>query len=156
MITVTLGTLLAELKKKGFTCELQENEGQIKSQIKIEGREYPFFARPINEGGLLQLVVFFPFLTTPKTTGDVARLLHLFNKDIDMPGFSLDEERNIIFYRVMIPSVGKKISSELLESYLNTLGTICQSFSPAIYAVATGAITYDAMLKRAKEMNKTS
>ena len=92
-----------------------------------------------------------PCTIKPQQANDIARFLHICNKELDMPGFCMDEDSATIFYRLMSPSTKKEIAKEVLQSYLSTMETICTTFFPAIQALSAGAVTLDAMLKQSKQ-----
>ncbi len=90
----------------------------------------------------------------PEKVADMGRLLHMFNKELDVPGFGMDELIGVVFFRCMIPSHKHEIQEQIVESYLSTFKTVCHSFSPAVEALAAGAITFDQMLAKAAAAQK--
>jgi hypothetical protein len=101
---------------------------------------------------LLQLLVFIPCQLQKEVIPDMARLLHLLNKELDVPGFGMDEMAGVIFYRLMLPTPNKKIEEELLGAFLRTVEQVCKMFSGPIEAVAMGATTLEEILTKAKEL----
>lgn len=151
MLTLNLSAILENLKKKNFQASFQEETNQLLVIIKADKYEFPVFIRVDDESDLLQLITFIPKNYQRGTEGDLARLLHLFNKEIDLPGFGMNEETAHIFYRCTIPSVKRKFEEEVLEAFLNSIQTVCQTFLMPILAVAEGKISYDELIKRARE-----
>lgn len=151
MIHLTFDSLLTLLKKHDYDAAIQEETQQIYTILKVEKKEYPLFLRVFDEGHLLQLLAFIPCELKPEAISDMARLLHLLNKELDVPGFGMDEETGIVFYRVMLPTPKKKIDSELLIAYMKTVEHVCQMFSTPIEAIGFGHATLDDILKKAKE-----
>ncbi|MFQ5729728.1 MAG: YbjN domain-containing protein, partial [Waddliaceae bacterium] len=111
MMKVTLDALLKFLKKKNYDAKLQRETQQIYIILKLEEKEFPLFLRIFEQSDLLQLLVFMPIQIKPGTHADLARLLHLINKELDIPGFGMDENSEVAFYRCMLPTPEKKIDS---------------------------------------------
>jgi hypothetical protein len=151
MKKVTLKALQDYLRKKQYDASIQEETQQVFVLFKFDGREFPLFARILPEGSLLQLLVFMPTSFSKETVNDVARLLHLLNKELDLPGFGIDETAGVVFFRCMLPMHNGEIPDTVLDAFLNSMELVCKTFSPAIEAVASGAATYDEILKRAQE-----
>lgn len=82
---------------------------------------------------------------------DTARLLHLLNKEIDLPGFGLDEKNSVVFYRCMVPAIDQQVPEPILTAFLNATQIACQSFAAVIAAIAYGAVTFDEVLKKSQE-----
>ena len=151
MIALDYKHLLEYLLKKKYQASFQDETNQLCVVFKIDQKEFPLFIRIPEEGELLQMVTFIPQNARPTTIADVSRLLHMFNRELDLPGFGLNEETGHIFFRCAIPCVDKKVDENVLEAFLSSSQVVCKSFSPAIDAIAEGAITFDALLKKAKE-----
>jgi len=151
MIPLDLTKIKSYLSTKGIESEIQKETDQLCILLKIAEREFPLFIRIYEGGELVQLLAFLPCNTKTETLGDTARLLHLLNKEIDTPGFGMDENSLVVFYRCMIPVKEKKIDDKLFDAYLNATQVVCQSFAPVVAAVAYGGITFDEVLKKSKE-----
>jgi len=176
MIDCTPGSLLQFLRKEKYDADIEKESQQIYTIFKINDREYPFFLRVFDEGHLLQLLAFIPSHLEPnqdfafsistnappaasnekqKTMiGELARLLHLLNKELDVPGFGMDEMAGVVFYRIMLPTPRKKIDPELLLAYLKTVEHVCSMFSIPIQAISSGEMTLQQIIAKAKEMDK--
>ena len=152
MLKISQHTLLQELKRLNFDAKVQEETNQIYLLFKHEKREFPLFIRILHEGELIQLLTFIPCNVKPECNGELGRFLHLVNKELDMPGFCLDELSSTAFYRLIIPTPKKELSTATFEAYLNTIQVVCKSFSPVIEALAIGAMTCDEVLKKASEL----
>jgi len=148
MMTLTIENLKRYLTENKYPVELQNETGQLYSILKFQGVEYPLFLRVYDEGDLLQLLLFIPCTIKSGCEGDLARLLHLMNKEIDIPGFGIDEASNTIFYRMMIPAYKKQVEEELILLFLNSLELLSQMFTAPIVAVAQGKATYSAILNQ--------
>jgi len=155
MLKLSLDNLQNFLQQKNYNAQIQAQTSQVFLTFKIVHREFPLFARILAESQLLQLITFIPCNFTPNTLANVARLLHLLNKDMDLPGFCMDEGPGVIFYRYIIHTPNQEIDENLLENYLNSIQLICQSFSAAIIGVATGTMTVEQVFKRVQEQKST-
>lgn len=154
MLKLTNDALLTYFKKQGLDSQIQSETNQIYAPLKSGDREFPFFVRVFEESGLLQLLVFLPCNVPPERVADMARLLHMFNKELDVPGFGMDEMIGVVFFRAMVPSIKGEVSEATVESFLTTFKTVCHSFSPAVEALAAGVITFDEMLAKANAAQK--
>ena len=154
MINLELKSLLEHLRDKKIEAQIQKETNQIYILFKIAEKEYPVFLRIFEGGELLQLLAFIPCNIKPEALNDTARLLHLLNKELDIPGFGMDETAMVIFYRCMIPAKDQQIDEALLDAYLNSIQIIAKTFSAVIIAVAYGATTYKEVLKKSEEKGK--
>lgn len=176
MINITLESLLQFMQKNKYESDIQSDTQQVYTILKINQKEYPLFLRVFDEGHLLQLLVFIPchleaneqYVLEQKESkhqrhepkspeqknviADLARLLHLLNKELDVPGFGMDEMAGVVFYRLMLPTPKKKIDSDLLLAFLKTVEHVCQMFASPIEAVSSGQMTLDQILAKAQEM----
>lgn len=150
MLSITKETLIDFLKKNGFKSEIQKETGQVVSILKIANHEFPLFLRPFQGSELLQLLVFIPIPIKSRAKSDLARLLHQINKELDIPGFGMDEDSDTCFYRVMLPTIDNKIDERVLESYLKSLTLICEQIAPTVIAVASEVATFEEILRKAK------
>jgi hypothetical protein len=177
MINMTPDSILTFMQKNKYEAEIQSDTQQVYTIFKINQKEYPLFLRIFDNGHLLQLLVFIPShlepneqfvlgkkshqdATTEKNkhqravAADLARLLHLLNKELDVPGFGMDEMAGVVFYRFMLPTPKKKVDGELLLAFLKTAEHVCQMFSAPIEAVSSGQMTLDQILAKAHELEQ--
>jgi hypothetical protein len=149
-ISLTAQGLLDFLKEQKLSSQFDENNNQIASAIAIGGKDYPLFLKFDTETGVLQLLLFLPFVFDQNAVNDVARVLHLFNKEIDMPGFGMDEANKAIFYRYVVSAKNGEIDSQLLERFLKALPNVGYAFFPMIASIANRNITFEVLLKKMK------
>lgn len=133
--------LAKTLQKENIETTIQQQPEQLHFLISIGVTEIPFFLRIFPDGKLLQVVGFYPMNFKEEHKESVARLLHMINKDIDLPGFSMEEQLKTIFYRLCIPCLDKTISELLFTSYIKTVVLAMKSFLNVIHAVGTGKMT---------------
>jgi hypothetical protein len=151
MVKVSIPNLLAELKSLKYDAKVQEETNQVFFIFKHEKREFPLFIRLIHDGELVQMLTFLPTQVKKEQFSDVARFLHIVNKELDVPGFCIDETSSTVFYRLIIPTVKKELDKEIFEALLNTSQVVCKTFSPPVEAMAQGLMTLEAVLKKAEE-----
>lgn len=144
--------LIASLEKYGLQASEQKETKQLLAKFSLNGFDYPMFVRQLDGNNLLQVLTFVPCSIDKNALFDLSRLLHMVNKELDMPGFCCDEESNTVFYRVIVPCVNGQVDEGLLHAYLNVTQNVCQMFGPIIQAIAVKAMTLDEMMKKAKEM----
>lgn len=174
MIDLTPDSLLSFMRKNKYEADIQGETQQVYTVLKIKGREYPIFLRIFEEGHLLQILAFIPSHLQPNEDyikelkeghgersrsaqqqaiiSDLARFLHLLNKELDIPGFGMDEIAGVVFYRLMLPSSKKKIDPELLSAFLKTVDQVCQMFSNPIEALSSGQMSLDEVLAKAQQI----
>lgn len=150
MIPLNLESLKDHLSKQNLQPELQPETNQLYVILKPHGREFPLFVRIYEGNDLLQLLAFVPAVFKQSSAGDLARLLVYINKELDIPGFGMDETSSLVFFRVMVHVHENKVPEAVLDSLLNALQMICHTFTPAIASVASGSTTFDEVLKKVK------
>ena len=133
-----------------FDAEVQKDTGQIVSIFKIANQEFPLFLRRFDGSDLLQLLVFIPSQIKNGAKNGLARLLHMVNKELDIPGFGMDEDSDTCFYRIMLPTMDNHIDERILESYLKSLKLICEQIAPTVMAVANEVATFEDILRKTK------
>lgn len=151
MIPLNLDQILKHLRRKNYDAKLQSETNQIYFIHKAGQLEFPIFFRIFEKGDLLQLLAFIPSNFKEGTQTEVARLLHLLNKELDIPGFGMDETEGVIFYRSMLPAFDKKIDLNLLESFLKAIPVICETFAPVIIAVANKKASFKDVLRKVSD-----
>lgn len=151
MIEMTPQALLKHMKKNQYEAEIQPDTQQVYTVLKISERDYPLFLRVYDNGQLLQILVFLPSKLEKEKVTEIARMLHLLNKELDIPGFGMDEMAGVIFYRVMLPTPHQKIEGDLLNAFLQSIDHVCQMFAIPIEAVAQGHANLDEILKQIQE-----
>ncbi len=144
--------LLQSLKALNIDAKVQPETKQIYFIFEHEKAQFPLFIRELHDGELIQVLSFIPITVQKEHAIDLGRLLHMLNKELDMPGFCLDESSMTVFYRLMMPTLKKEFHPELLEALINTSQMVCKSFATVIEALASGAMSLDEILKKAHEL----
>ena len=150
MIPLTIPALLEYLKKEKFDAKLQSVTNQIYIVFKKEGHEFPLFIKVAEEGKILQLIVFLPGSYQAKNKGDLARLLHFINKEIDLPGFGMDETSGVLFYRAVLPFPEGSVNTSLLQNMLQALPHLAATFLPFITSTANG-VSFETTMGKIKD-----
>jgi hypothetical protein len=148
---LTNENLIEALDKLGLKVEVQEKTEQLHGTFSNNGYDYPIFVRQLEGGNLLQMLTFVPCTIEEKSSSDLNRLLHMINKELDMPGFCCDEESKTVFYRVVIPCMNKKIDEALFQAYFQATKHVCNMFGTIVHAIAVNAMTLEEMMSKAKE-----
>jgi hypothetical protein len=150
MIPLTLEALMQHLQKNHYDPKIQKETGQIYFIMKQDAAELPVFIRIYENRNLLQILAFICNVKA-EMLNDMARLLHLFNKELDMPGFGLDEAMPMTFYRLMIPVSNQAIDPFFFNEYLKSVELATKLFLHPIVAVASGTLSYQEFMKKVKE-----
>jgi hypothetical protein len=160
MLNLNLETILKHLQENKIDAKLQKETNQIYVVYKIQNQDFPLFIRIYEGTNLLQLLAFMPTNVKPSARPDLARLLHLLNKEMDIPGFGMDEtavaegQGGVAFYRIIIPTMEAKVDELLLDTFIGSIQSISEAFFPVIATVANGMATYEDVLKKANEAPK--
>lgn len=133
---------------------LERTSGLTYINILANEQEMPLFFVIRNEGNVLQLVSYFPYQLPSNQVASTARLLHLLNRDLDIPGFGMDEEQGLIFYRLVIPCFNQQVDPLLLRTYIDTIKIVCDSFIHAIGLISSGNMDLDVLKQQIKEEYK--
>ena len=144
---LNINALLAYLRENQQEPELQKATDQVFITYQVQGYEVPVFFLARTESELLQIVAYLPYQLPQKTFGEVARMLHILNKELDMPGFGMDETEKLMFYRSVIPCPDGKVSKRLFNMHLGTTRIVCDTFMHAIGMIVSGTMTVDEVLK---------
>lgn len=151
MNTLTLDSLKRHLISQSFEPQFQAETQQLYLIFKVENREFPLFFRIYDGGDLLQMLSFIPCMLKPTAINDLSRLLHLLNKELDIPGFGVDEASSVIFYRIMLPASEGQIDLKIVDTFVGSIKNVVETFAPVIATVAAGMTTFQEVLKKVKE-----
>lgn len=147
-----LDNLLAFIQKNYKEASLQTETDQIVLTIKVKKIEFPFFIRITNDKKLIQLLVFFPCNIKDGSEADTARCLHLLNKELDVPGFGMDDVNGLMFYRYMIPCENNEFVESIVDRFMVAVPGICESFFPLIYNISQGTMKFSEIADKLTEL----
>lgn len=151
MVKHNLNDIHEYLKSKNFDFQAQPETQQLFMVHKIHDIEFPIFLRVYEGSPLLQILAFFPTELKESARNDTARLLHLLNKEIDIPGFGMDEQMGMVYYRCMLPTSNGEIDGEVIETFIKSIQRICENLAPVVMVVSTGQVTFEEALAQAKQ-----
>lgn len=152
MFDFNVNALIAYLRENNAQPELQKETGQVFLLHQLQGYEVPIFFLLRPESTLLQIIAYLPFRIPDKTLGDTARLLHILNRDLDMPGFGIDESEKMSFFRCVVPALDGKIEKRFFNMYLATSKIACDTFMRAIGMIVSGSAPLEDVLKETKKV----
>lgn len=138
----------------------------------IGQKRFPTFLKALDEGNLLQILIFIPSYLKPNngfsigegklktasvnkemtSVADLSRLLHLLNKELDIPGFGIDEQGGSVYYRAVLQTPKKTVEDELLLKILGNAQKLCASFLIPIEAMSAGVMTLQQFIEKTKEL----
>lgn len=147
---VTLNNLFEHLVKTGLHPQLQRETNQIYMILELSEKKFPLFFRIFDQGYLLQLLAFIPTTIKAGAHANLARLLHQINKEVDIPGFGMDEDNDTVFFRCMLPIHKEKIEFEIIDSYIKVCTVVCKSTGDAVIAAANGLETFEEICQKRK------
>ncbi len=147
----SLENIINFLNTNGEKASLQEETKQAMFQFPIEKHNCSVFFRIPESQGLIQIVAFLPLQTRQETISELARFLHLVNKEIDLPGFGMDESSQLIFYRAQIPYFDDSFDERNLNLMLKSLKQGCLDLIGALSQIISGEATYDSLLKQLRD-----
>lgn len=150
MIPLDLNQFVDHFKSLNYLCYIQTETGQICLDLPVLDGKLPTFIRIYDTQDLFQFILILPITIEPGSVGSVARLLHILNKEIDLPGFCLDEQNNIVFYRMSIPALNGKVDKNLLDTMLKSMQNLAAQFIPIIAQAANGQLDLEQMLEQLK------
>lgn len=157
MLKLNLQDVMAYLEEKKLEPQLQKETQQLYLLFTIDKVQFPLFLRVDENSKILQLFMFMPCTLEEKAIPDTARILHLLNKEIDIPGFGMEEKASVIFYRWVIPTLSGEIDEKMLDSFLVAIPQISRICFPIVASVASGKMRYDALAGKVKEiLNKAT
>lgn len=153
-IALTQNHLIQLLNSWNFNPVYEKESDQIYIFLKIAHYEVPVFFGIRSGDQLLQTIAYLPFQLLDLHLGQVARLLHLLNRELDMPGFGMDEVQKLLFYRIVIPCINKELNEKVLELQLATTKVAIETFMDAIAMVLTGKGKVEDLLKSFSTKNE--
>ncbi len=152
MIPATIESLQKHLEDHKLQAKLQPETQQLYIVFRQADQEFALFIRLYEGEEMLQLITFFPIQLPPERVNAIARMLHFLNKEIDLPGFGMDESIGLIFHRIMIPLFQpKKIDTDMLDSYLEAIPTLCSQFFPIIAGTIGSNQPFEELMKQVQK-----
>jgi hypothetical protein len=135
-IPTNLSSIVNFLRQQKMQVELQEETNQALLQYQFANKSYPLFIKSVAQGALIQCALIFQDDFKESQKKELARLLHQINKELDFPGFCMDEKGKIVFYRAVIPTPNKRVDEKLLRQILHMMEQILNLFASLIQTIA--------------------
>lgn len=142
-IKANLNHIQNYLTKNQFLPQFQKETNQIFIVNQRLGVETATFLRLLSENKLLQIITFIPLKIRKETLIDLSRLLHKLNRDIDFPGFGMDESTGMVFFRVVMPCLNEQCDGELLLQHLKNVPQATSAFYNLIASIIMGNKTFE-------------
>ena|ERR1700722_9562524 len=147
MIKLDIDTLLQLFHEKKLEPHFDPATSQVQIVLTVSKREIPVFFNIISGGLVLQSIAYLPIEIGEKHIPDISRLLHILNKQLDLPGFGMDEKARLLFFRVNYPCIGKTFHPNIIDVMLGASELACDSFLSGIELIANGSVSLDKTLK---------
>lgn len=148
---LTTDNLKEHLISSKLHPHVQPETNQLYYTHKSNAGEYVIFLRIYEDDDKLQIMTFLPPQVLEDRFEVVGRILHHFNKEIDLPGFGLDEKMGLTYHRIMMLAPEGNLEETHLECYLNAIPLLCDHFLPAISLAASSPLTYNELTQRVKK-----
>jgi len=172
MTTTSLEDLMEFLKKNKIPAEIEKESQQVATAFYIGQKRFPLFLKALDQGNLLQILIFIPSYLKPNndfsiagekfktaslnreisSVAELSRLLHLLNKELDIPGFGIDEQGGSVYYRAVLQTPKNTIQDELLLNIIRNAQKLCASFLIPIEAMSAGVMTLQQFIEKTKEL----
>lgn len=151
MNSLDLENICTTLKELGHEASIQEESQQVLLPISVNEADYPSFFRYMADGEFLQGICFIPCTVIESAISDMARLLHMIDKELDMPGFGLDEKNQVVFFRMVIPTAKKVIDPKLTQTYLMAMHQVVSHFGALVQNVAMGKLSVKEVIRQMEQ-----
>jgi hypothetical protein len=100
----------------------------------------------------IQFIVTLPFQVIDEQIPDVARLLLLLNKGLELPGFELSEADRLIFFRHAFVVPEDDLDERIFLSLMGMIELVLDAFAGTLEKVATGTQTLREVIEEAKTL----
>ncbi|MBA3604139.1 MAG: hypothetical protein H0W50_11000 [Parachlamydiaceae bacterium] len=107
---------------------------------------------PVQKYQELQFIVTLPFYILDGQIPDLARLILLINKGMEIPGFELSEVDKMIFYRHAFVVSEDHLDERILLSLVGMIEVLLETFSEMLESVAIGTKSLQQIVEEAKKM----
>lgn len=92
-----------------------------------------------------------PFNFSVSASQDVAAFLHFLNRQLELPGFEMDEGNRLILYRYVLLSSEDQLHTDLLKGIIGSITLLLDLFGEAIEKTAVGETTFNEILEKILE-----
>lgn len=88
-----------------------------------------------------------PFALSNIRSHEVGSFLFFLNRQLELPGFEIDEGNSLILYRYVLLTPETHIQPDLLKGLIGSITLTIDLFSEAIEKVSTGETTFNEILE---------
>ena len=127
--------------------QLLINLGEDKKPLILELLMIPGASKP----EIMQLFVLIGSQVDEQYFNDLSRIITRINNELPFGRFGMIEDKNIFFFRHLLPFFEDELSEKLLYYLIKSLRGTLDVFTPLLEAVARGEKTYEASLPALKE-----
>lgn len=152
MVKLTNSDLLKHLEDKQLKPQLQTETGQIVMAFRLNNKDFPIFLRIAEDEDFLQVLSFLPTKIKEGQHSAVGRFLHHVNNQVNLPGFSMDDQQDLVFYRIILPCPGREVNEQMLEKFLGAIFNVSNTFFPIISTLSEGTSQYKDAMKKLREL----
>lgn len=156
MVKLTNDDLIKHLDEKQLKPQFQEETGQIVMAFRLNNKDFPIFLRIAEDEDFLQILSFLPTKIKEGQHSAVARFLHHVNNQVNLPGFAMDDQQDLVFYRVILPAPDKELNEAMLEKFLGAIFNVSNTFFPIVSSLSEGTINFKEGMKKLRELRPKS
>ena len=96
----------------------------------------------------IQFETALPFTFSDKSSPEVSSFLHFLNRQLELPGFEMDEGNRLILYRYVLLSSEDRLQPDLLKGIIGSISLMLDLFGEAIEKVAVEETTFNEILEK--------
>lgn len=100
----------------------------------------------------IQFETALPFPLSEVRAHDVGSFVFYLNRQLELPGFELDEGNSLVLYRYVLLAPDANIQPDLLKGLIGSITLTLDLFSEAIEKVSTGETTFNKILESILKM----
>lgn len=152
MVKLTNEDLLRHLEEKQLKPQLQNETGQIVMAFRLNNKDFPIFLRIAEDEDFLQVLSFLPTKIKEGQHSAIGRFLHHVNNQVNLPGFSMDDQQDLVFYRIILPCPGREVNEQMLEKYLGAIFNVSNTFYPIVSQLAEATASYKDAMKKLRDL----
>lgn len=135
--------ILRFLKAEGHGLHTDKQTHQHHFMFPLANIEVPIFVKVFDGNILLQIVGYLPFQIAKGSAPTLARALHVFNREMDLPGFGMEEKEGTVFYRLVYPCPSQQIEEDTARLLIGATALAMETFLLTLKAMEEQKITME-------------
>ncbi len=147
--------ILRFLKAEGHDVQTDAETQQHYFMFSLANLEVPFFVKVDKDNILLQLVSYLPFQVAKDGAPTLARALHVFNRQMEVPGFGMEETEGTVFYRLVYPCPSKQIDEATTRLLIHAAALAIETFLLTLKAMEEQEITMEQIATQERSLPLT-